>query len=190
MKNLFFALWFFASRAGCRFRFLIAALSLATVGACDSGPKLIAWKEEVKLRSGELLVVKRTAKAQPFGEIGGPGGWENKGMTLLIETPQKADNPPLWDFPFVPVVFDRDTESNEWFIVATFYSCESWYALGRPKLPYTEYRLKNGQWTQVQLSPSAIRLKANMATGVRSGGEPPLLSLVEKERRSTDIRVD
>ena len=151
--------------------------------ACDSGPKQLVWQEEVQLKSGEIIKVNRTAKSKSFGEWGGPGGWENEGMTLQIATPNKADNPPIWDAKFVPVVFDRDEKTKEWFIVATFYSCESWYALGRPKLPYTEYRLKNGAWQQVALSPSVIGLISNMVTDISSGGEPPLIQIAAKRER-------
>ena len=171
----------------------LAAIALGllslTLTACDSGPKLLAWQEEVQLKSGDVITVKRTAKSKSFGEIGGPGGWENEGMALVIEKPKKPDDPPIWDFPFVPVVFDRDDNTKEWFMVATFYSCQSWYDLGRPKLPYTEYRLKNGVWQKVELSTSVIGMKANMLTGIRSGGEPPLIDMTSKRQRMSDPRI-
>ena len=153
----------FASAAGA----LFCALFLS---AC--GKSQIEWKEEVKLQSGEVIVVKRTAKSKDFGEIGGPGGWENEGMTVQIIQPVKSDNPPIWDAKFVPIVFDRDPATQEWFMVATFYSCTSWYDLGRPKLPYTEYRLKNGKWLQQPLSPHLIGREGNMLTRIHSTGEP------------------
>jgi hypothetical protein len=146
---------------------MVVALLLT---ACGQGK--FEWKEEVKLQSGEVVVVKRTAKSKPFGEIGGAGGWENEGMTVQIIQPLKADNPPLWDAKFVPLVFDRDPQTKEWFMVATFVSCTSWYELGRPKLPYTEYRVKNGQWRQQALSPNLIGREGNMLTTIHSTGEP------------------
>lgn len=57
-------------------------------------------------------------------------------------------------------------------MVATFYSCTSWYDLGRPKLPYTEFRFKNGQWIQQPLSEKFIGREGNMLTEIRSSGEP------------------
>ena len=89
----------------------------------------------------------------------------------------------------MPVVFDRDDNTKEWFMVATFYSCQSWYDLGRPKLPYTEYRLKIGVWQKVELSTSVIGMKANMLTGIRSGGEPPLIDMTSKRQRMSDPRI-
>jgi hypothetical protein len=161
----------------------MSAMLLSSFFSDESTPTVIKWQEDVELKSGEVIRVNRTAKAKSFGEWGGPGGWENEGMTLQIATPDKADNPPLWDAKFVPVVFDRDAKTNEWFIVATFYSCESWYDLGRPKLPYTEYRLKNGAWQQVLLSPSSIGLKGNMVVDISSGGEPPVIDIATKRQR-------
>lgn len=140
------------------------------VSACSRGQ--LEWKEEVKLQSGDVITVKRTAKTKPFGEVGGSGGWENEGMTVQVLEPVKPDNPPIWDAKYVPLIFDRDPATQEWFMVATFYSCTSWYDLGRPKLPYTEYRLKAGKWVQQSLSPEFIGRQGNMLTHIRSGGEP------------------
>jgi hypothetical protein len=124
------------------------------------------------LQSGERLMTHRTAITRPFGEIGGPGGVENEGMTLEITAPVKPDNPKRWSAKFVPLLFDRDPDNGEWFIVATFYSCTSWYELGRPRLPYTEFRYRNGQWVQQRLSEKFIGRVANMYTGTNSRGEP------------------
>ena len=156
--------------AGPRVPSSAIVLTALLVTAC--GKSQIEWKEEVQLQSGETFIVKRTAKTKPFGEIGGSGGWENEGMTVQIIQPLKPDNPPLWDAKYVPLVFDRDPETKEWFMVATFSSCTSWYELGRPKLPYTEYWVKNGQWRQQALLPQHIGRQGNMLTTIRSGGEP------------------
>jgi hypothetical protein len=147
--------------------FLPGALLLVSL-LTSCGNSQIAWKEQVELQSGEVITVKRTAKTKDFGEVGGPGGWENEGMTVQIVQPLKADDPPVWDAKFVPLVFDREPGTNEWFIVATFISCSSWYELGRPKLPYTEFRLKDGRWRQQPLSPQLIGRDANMLTHISS----------------------
>lgn len=175
--------------AGVRNKGLALLVALSTLAGCDAGTGVIKWQEEVELKSGEVIRVDRTAKYKSFGEWGGPGGWENEGMTLRFSSSTGADTPPIWDAKFVPVVFDRDATSGEWFIVATFYSCESWYALGQPKLPYTEYRFRGGVWQQVGLSASVIGLKANMLTAIRSGGEPSLIDIAAKRERMADPRI-
>lgn len=166
---------------------LVTAAAILFLVAC--GDTRISWREEVELQDGTVLIVARTAKTAPFGEIGGPGGWENKGMTLTIVEPPSVDKPPPWDFPFVPMVFDRDAKSDEWFLVATFYSCESWYDLGRPKLPYVEYRVRAGAWQRVPLSSELIGREANVLTDVSSKGEPSLLKLHEKRARMTEPSI-
>jgi hypothetical protein len=153
-----------------RAHLIVGLLGTAAVAGC--GKSNISWKEEVLLANAEVIVVQRTAKTKAFGEIGGPGGWENEGMTVEIVKPLFADKPPVWNFPYVPLIFDRDTESKQWFMVATFYSCESWYELGRPRLPYVEFKVENGAWKKHQLSPSLIGRRANMLTSIRSSGEP------------------
>jgi hypothetical protein len=151
---------------------LPAAALVAIVALAACGNRDLAWNEEVRLSSGETILVKRTAKSKPFGEIGGPGGWENERMTLQIINVQKPDNPPVWDARFVPLLLDRDVTSGQWFVVATFYSCQSWYDLGRPALPYTEFRVRDGHWVQGKLTAALIGREGNMLTSIRSSGEP------------------
>lgn len=154
--------------ASLRWGWAIAAI----IGATGCVKSKLQWEEEVQLASGEVLVVQRVVKGvSPMGEVGGPGGWDSEGMTVAVISPEHADNPPVWEGPFVPLLFDRDAQTGQWFMVATFYSCESWYALGKPKLPYTEYRLKEGRWQQQSLTPSLIGRKANMLTNIHSTGE-------------------
>ena len=148
---------------------LALVASLSTLVGC--GKSHLSWKEEIQLGTGEVVLAQRSARTKSFREVGGPGGWENEGMTVEIVGALK-DKPPRWDYPFVPLLFDRDTETKQWFMVATFYGCPSWYDLGRPKLPYVEYRINDGQWAAQALSPNLTGRSANMLTNIRSGGEP------------------
>lgn len=167
-------------------RRMLAVTAAACLAAC--GNSRLEWQEEVRLHDGETIVVKRTAKTKAFGEVGGPGGWENEGMTMSIVQPQRPDNPPPWEGRFVPVLFDRDAASGQWFLVATFFSCQSWYDLGRPALPYTEYRLREGRWVQGPLSAELIGRSANMFTSIRSTGQSDV-SVAEKEADLRDPRI-
>ena len=148
---------------------IVALLGAVTLAGC--GKSNVSWTEEVLLANAEVIVVKRSAKTKAFGEIGGPGGWENEGMTVEIVKPLLADKPPIWDFPYVPMIFDRDAETKQWFMVATFYSCESWYELVRPRLPYIEFQVENGSWIKRPLSPLLIGMHANLLTSIHSSGE-------------------
>lgn len=157
---------------------LLVALLLTGCGKVD-----ISWTEDVALQDGTLLVVKRGAQGKKLGEIGGSGGWETTQMTLEIESPKVATNPPIWSERWVPMLLDYDAPAKEWFVVATFYTCTDWYDLGRPKLPYIAYRTNGGHWEQVPLNPELFGRKANLLTGPRSGGEPKRVTIEDKTLR-------
>lgn len=167
-------------------RVVATVASVVALMACGAG--VVEWREEVRLASGEIIVVKRTAKLRANAIAGGGGGSINEGMTVEIVQPVKPDNPAAWDAKFVPLLFDRDPVSKEWVMLATFFHCDSWYELGRPKLPYTEYRFTNGQWVQRPLSPQWFGRTANMFTGMGPRGVKDL-SADEKASRLNDPTI-
>lgn len=166
-------------------RCVLAAVDcLLIFGFAGCGKVDIAWTEDVDLQDGTHLVVARSAGGKKQGEIGGPGGWESTQMILEIKSPVSAANPPIWSERWVPILMDYDAQTKEWFVVATFYMCTDWYDLGRPKLPYVEYRVKDGRWQQVPLSAELFGRKANLLTGPRAGGEPEHVSIGAKALRN------
>lgn len=159
---------------------LIGIFLLASCGEVN-----LHWSEEVLLSSGKTIVVKRSARGEKLGEIGGPGGWEQKEMSVEIDGGASGVfAPPVWRTAFVPVLLDYDVVREEWLIVATFYTCQGWYDLGRPALPYVEYRVSHGgSWRIVPLEAELIGRKTNMLSGISAGGEPALLTLADKAGR-------
>ena len=163
---------------------LLAASTALLMLGCSSGPSGFSWDEEVTFLSGETIIIKRSVQVgKSFGELGGPGGWSPSEMTLEIEKTAYPNRPPVWRSAYVPMLIDYDAETNAWFVIATFYSCQAWYDLGRPDLPYIEYRAQLGQWVVVPLEPKFFGRAANLLTGVHSGGEPPLVTLKYKKEQ-------
>lgn len=158
---------------------------------CSFGNKKIHFEEDVQLANGEVIKVDRFIVTKPLGEIGGPGGWEPEYMSLEIASPKHPEDPPKWESTegLLPILFDKDPGSGEWALLATFYTCEPWYALGRPKLPYAEFRVRNGQWQRVELSEQWIGRSANVLTDISSGGEPDHIGLPMKQERMSDPRT-
>jgi hypothetical protein len=149
------------SEAASRFCAFFSVLAFLLASGCGSKPS--SWKEEVQLQSGEVLTVLRTIRFKEYRSPGGGGGSDTPESSLEVITPQRSDNPQRWSFPpLLPMVFDRDPDNHEWFIVATFYMCTAWYELGRPKLPYAEFRYRDGQWVRQPLSEKFIGREANM----------------------------
>lgn len=169
----------------------VVVVTAALAAYCLLRDNSLHFKEEVQLASGEIIQVDRTFKTDAFSELGGPGGWEAKFNSMVIIKPVRADNPPMWqsDAGLIPVLFDQDSQTKEWVVVTTFYSCEAWYQLGRPKLPYAEFRLRNGQWLSVPFSPLHIGRAANVLTTISNKKELPLHTLTTKRERMSDPRT-
>lgn len=139
----------------------LAMLSLTVFSGCTA--KVFTWNEEVQLDSGQIIVVRRSISFKEYQPIGGVGGSDILDSTLVIESLAIPGAPDKWsDPPLIPMIFDRDKQSNEWFIVATFNMCTAWYDLGRPKLPYVEFRYRHGQWVRQSLSDQLIGRRANL----------------------------
>ena len=170
---------------------VLPALVAVGLSACQFGEKKIQFTEEVQFASGETVKVDRSIRGKALREIGGPGGWEPTYMSLDITARKTPDAPPKWESfdGLLPILFDRDSNNGEWALLATFYTCEPWYQLGRPKLPYAEFRVRNGQWQRVDLSSQWLGREANVFTGMKSSGEPKLLTLAEKKRRNSDPAI-
>lgn len=158
------------------------------LSACNPHLK---WNEQVELQSGEVIVITRTAKFSENWIAGGGGGSFNKGMTIEFDSPDKPDNQTIWSALYVPMILDRDPDTNEWIIVATFYHCNSWHDIGRPALPYTAYRYREGKWLQQSMEPKWIGRDANVIAAVlfdrnAINSSKPIFTLADKKKRLRD----
>lgn len=160
----------------------VIAIALA-VGLYRFGKIDIEWEEDVELASEQVILVKRTAQGDKLGEIGGTGGWDVTRMSIEIIEPKLPTNPPVWSEPWVPMVFDRDPDTGEWFVIATFYVCRNWNPDRQPMSPYLQFQVHQGRWERVPLDPKLIGREANMLVGVRSGGEPYKVGVGSKKHR-------
>lgn len=164
-------------------RCIIALVAALLMAGCDRAS--VKWSEEVRLADGQMIVVARTAQGKTYSELGGTGGWRDPvDMSIAItKAPGGIKLPPEWRDTYVPALLDYDDLDKSWSIVATFYYCETWHALGRPIPPYIEYRSVNGApWQRVPLEERLIGREANMLTGPSTGGEPSLVTVEEKEK--------
>ncbi|WP_316153668.1 hypothetical protein [Cupriavidus sp. BIC8F] len=168
-------------RASCSWSLLLVLFMLPLSGCGDTTMK---WKEQVDLHNHETIIVARTATMKSNWIAGGGGGSINKRMTLEVVRPARQDNPGVWSDHYVPILLDRDPDNGEWFLVATFYHCTEWYELGRPALPYTEYRFRGGSWVRQPLSAKWIDREVNVLPADLSNrellNEKPVLSTEQK----------
>ena len=175
----------------------IAVLGLAIAGATGlvslmPSDKQLKFREEVQLKSGEIIEVERKLRMRAFGEIGGPGGADAAWNSMAIIDSGVQKHIPEWrsEAGLVPMLLDRDPLTGEWFVVATFYSCDAWYRLGRPKLPYAEFRLRDGRWQQqLGLTTALIGRESNVLVHINNSKELSQHTLATKEERNSDARI-
>ncbi|MDR0735748.1 MAG: hypothetical protein LBF51_02760 [Zoogloeaceae bacterium] len=156
---------------------------LAGCGGID-----VQRQEQARTAAEEILLLNRTAKGKQHYEPGnGGGGWKPTEMSLEIaELSANWMRPPVWRNPeYAPILLDCQPAENLWSLVATFVYCDGWDKLGRPPLPYVEYQSRNGEpWKVVPLEKRLIGRKTNLHTGPKSGGEPRLVTVEERDWRN------
>lgn len=164
--------------------FLIV-LGATLLSACGFGDVDLKWSEEVQLADGQVIVIQRAAKGEVQGEGFARTGWVPTEMTLAFEGMQVGlKPPPEWRTKYTPILLDYDASTRTWSVVGTFNYCEEWRDLGKPALPYIEYRSQDGApWGIVPLEQRLIGWKRNLLTGPSSQGEPALLTVEGKATR-------
>jgi hypothetical protein len=156
-----------------------------------TGKNTVRFKEEILLPMGQVALFDRTVRVTPLGEIGGPGGSESKFNKFRWTNPLTGELVLEWESSdgLVPMLLDREGSMGDWILVATLYTCETWYDLGRPKLPYAQFRFREGTWTREPLSTRLIGRDANIYTEVPLGLSGPLLTLEEKRRLNAEAGI-
>lgn len=142
--------------------FLIVFFALSSAaGLYGCEAKKYNWNEEVLLNDKTILLAHRTVSfkySQPIG--GGGGGAYIENSTLRFDL---AENISIWNGgQLLPILLDKDKDTQEWFIVATFIMCDTWVELGRPPLPYVEFRYRSNKWVRVPLSSHLLGTKTNL----------------------------
>jgi hypothetical protein len=152
--------------------------------------KTVRFKEEVLLPTGQVALVDRTVSVTSLGEIGGPGGSESN-LNRLQWTHPLTGEVLAWESRdgLVPMLLEREESMGDWILVATFYTCKAWYDLGRPSLPYAQFRLRRGTWTREPLSARLIGRDANIYTEVPLDLGGSLLTLDRKRRLNAEMGI-
>jgi len=172
--------------------FQLALLCALLVTAAGCSRMSLKWKEEVRLSSGQLIAVDRTAQGTITRDIAMRAtGWKPKEMTLRIsQAGLGVQAPPAWRSILIPVVLDYDPATSTWSVLATYLFCSTWYDMGRPQSPYVQYISRHDEpWRVVPLQPGWVGRWSNLLTHIRPTGEPALVREVEKEvarRKASD----
>ncbi len=171
---------------------LVTVVAFAAIlSACAGFDHTRHFKEEVRLQTGEIIIVDRKFAAEELGGIGTAGGYEPTYESLEIVQPKLEKSPPKWEstIGLIPMILERGTEGGGWTLLATFYTCESWVRLGRPKFPYAEFRFLDAEWRQVDFSTRWVGREANVLTSIPLSGVNSPVTLAYKDNEMSDPQI-
>jgi hypothetical protein len=143
---------------------LLLLLLILLAGCSDAKPQTadLTWIEPVKLASGETVMIKRHVVMWHERAFGGGFSSAPVYENSRVELSPSTSAFPIWDAPFVPVVFDKDPANGEWIIVASIDGCSLWLRNGLPRPPYWAFRLRNGEWYRDKIPESFLGRATNM----------------------------
>lgn len=171
---------------------LLLLTLLIFLSGCEDPKKSIEasqeWQEEAVLSNGHSLWIKRTLsfsrKPTKFHMTGGV--MENMQMSIEIPKNTIAPPPPVWTFNAAPILLDYDAERRTWFIVASYFYCDSWESAGKPVNDQWQYEVQNGKWIISPLNKALLGRRANLYTDV--GDERRKLIKITSQEIEKDIR--
>jgi hypothetical protein len=153
--------------------------------------KTVKWQEEVKLSTGEVIVVERETHFKPSG--GEPfrgSGWAADTMTIRFRYPPDAKEVIEWwtvrhdaelQFsPEYPLVLDVDPKSKALYVITraggTTGGCNE----------YWRYRYENGMWRDAMLPEIFEPRPSNLLLGSDEINTPSQITLDFKRKFEAD----
>jgi len=154
----------------------MALAACVVVAACNSNSGgLGPWQEEVQISDGRVILVERFEDSTVRKPIGDAGGAFLDETTLKVVAPAElATTLPMLTTRYRPLILDFDPKVGTWFVIA-FDERVCMQKIpeaihegimdktGRINLrPNFEYRLQQGAWVEVPVSPERIGLPVNL----------------------------
>ena len=191
------------SMRDCGLRYLpaLAVMGIALLGivaGCSGSDGLGPWKEEVKLSDGRVIVVERSENFDIRRPIGDPGSAFIDETRIKVVRPAELATLPELVVRGRPIIFDYDADAQAWFvIVVNDHACGGdahraghMNAKGTVNLhPNREFRLVDGAWKEVDVSPDRIGTKANLLIQRTTIDQFDVLPLSEKARVDFDNAI-
>jgi len=168
---------------------MVTLLVSAWLAGCNQyGDKQRAWTEDVILDDGTALVIERSVHFTDHNSLAQDSyGADEKDATLKFTGAQATL--PAWSAPLIPMVLYRAAQTNDWVIVATTSSCELWYERGAPIPPYWEFRIVQGKWREIALTPQSIGQKTNLFLSYHPGLPAKHVTMQVKRQYWSDERT-
>lgn len=186
-RNLFFLDWI---SGGCErySRLVVASCALLICLSLAGCEKHVTWQEEVKLNTGETIIIDREVK-----HAGGGAAWPRgqgsipRGHIIRFRYPPKIGPVIEWrstklspsTYAELPLVLDIGADKT-WFIFTNipFSSVSS---------QYVKYQFQNGAWTETSMAEDIETHPTNLFLAAEGVGIEGLISLAEKAKDNSSI---
>jgi hypothetical protein len=119
------------------------------------------WTEDVQLEDGSIVQIERYVAFDATNAMGG-GAYNAVESKATLKFKGELESLPPWDFPRIALVLYRSKETGNWVVVSTSSSCEVWDREGKPRPPYWQHELIDGQWKKTFVSTESIGKKNNL----------------------------
>ncbi|MBX5460808.1 MAG: hypothetical protein IRZ28_06915 [Steroidobacteraceae bacterium] len=160
----------------------IVVVTCASLLACGPPTEHTSWREEVELSGGRVITVERTVTWQDVTPWGQSKSYLTRSLTIEILTESGRAAAPIWRAERERVLLlDWDSSNREYILVTYPANCSRYREAGRPQPPYIQYRLRNGEWTQVPFEAELVGRRANMLVHPRVSQELEFLTVSQKE---------
>lgn len=148
-----------------------------------------SWREEVELSDGRVITVERTVTWDDVTPWGQSKSYLTRSVTIEILTESGTSAAPTWRAESErALLLDWDSSNREYILVTYPLNCSRYREAGRPQPPYIQYRLRNGEWTQVPFETELVGRRANVLVYPRPSHERGLLTISQKEERQGGLR--
>jgi hypothetical protein len=136
------------------------------MAGCGATTKEINWREQVRLSTGEVIVVERGEKLNLVSEPGRGSGWLFDEAWLKARLPSIGET--AWQGALSPLVLNV-TPRGDWYLlgVTGAYRGHQDYQLPDGKR-YVAFRLRNGSWQRVPFTEFPAEFQPNLLGGTDS----------------------
>ena len=168
---------------------IICMFSMLSMSACsDFGSQGRRWTEDVQLDDSRIIRIEREVQFKESNAMGGGAYNAVETSSIIKFTGELAELPP-WKDSLRALVLYFDTSNTEWVVVATTTSCEVWFARGKPRPMYWEYRLRGERWQETPLASTSIGRETNLFHLYEKPLEKKHITVEERSRLQSNPRI-
>ncbi len=122
--------------------------------------KVVEWKEQVQLSTGQVIVIERGDRYRPADDGRGGLGWLFDEAWLQADLP--GVGPVRWDGSLRPLVLDV-TPERRWFLLGVVGAYRGWKDYGLPEQKrYVAFELLGKTWQRVPFAQFSEGFKPNL----------------------------